>query len=189
MAKKRTKKFVSFPADVAWRRSNTSRLLHSAAWLFDLQILEIVNRKGFPDIRMAHLHLPRNLDLGGTRLTELAKRAEMSKQAMGELVDQCEAMRLIERRPDKEDRRAKIVAFTARGRRLIELVEKAVALAEREMLAQIGAMRMGNLLSGLMIYCDKGAVADAGRRGGQRRTDMSASAAAAFRENRRFKPI
>jgi DNA-binding MarR family transcriptional regulator len=155
MAKKRASKFVSFPAEVAWRRNNTSRLLYSAAWLFDMQILAIVNRNGFPDIRMAHLHLPRNLDVDGTRLTELAKRAEMSKQAMCEIVDQCEAMGLIERQPDEADRRAKVVVFTARGRRLIELVHKAVSLAERGMLAHIGAKQMENLRSGLMIYCDE----------------------------------
>lgn len=178
MAKKRTQKLVSFPAEVAWRRNNTSRLLYSAAWLFDMQILEIVNRNGFPDIRMAHLHLPRNLDLDGTRLTELAKRAEMSKQAMSELVDQCETMGLIERRPDEADRRAKIVAFTARGRRLIELVRNAVSLAERDMLAQIGAKRMENLISGLMVYCDKRVAANAPPRNGQKRTSISTRVAA-----------
>ena len=154
MAKKRDRAAVSFPADEAWRRSNTSRLLFSAAWLFDAQILAIVNRRGFPDIRMAHLHLPRNLELGGTRLTELARRAEMSKQAMAELVDQCEKMGLVERQPDKSDRRAKIVLFTPRGRRLIELVREAVTIAEQNLRHQIGKERMAHLLAGLALYCN-----------------------------------
>jgi hypothetical protein len=82
MSQSRPLTSFAFPADEAWRRRNMSRLLDSAAWLFDTRILGIVNRSGFPEIRMAHLHLPRNLDLKGSRLTELAHRAEMSKQAV-----------------------------------------------------------------------------------------------------------
>jgi DNA-binding MarR family transcriptional regulator len=144
---------VSFPGDIEWRRRNTSRLLHSAAWLFDQRILEIVNGDGFPDIRMAHLHLPRNLDLEGTRLTVLAKRAEMSKQAMAELVDDGERMRLVARRPDPADRRAKIVVFTPRGRRLIEVVRRAVTRAETEMRAKLGATCTEQLIDTLLRYC------------------------------------
>lgn len=185
MAKKAAKKLVSFPADTAWRRSNTSRLLYSAAWLFDRQILEIVNRSGFPEIRMAHLHIPRNLDLGGTRLTVLAERAEMSKQAMGELIDQCEKWGLIERRPDELDRRAKKVVFTVRGRRLINAVRKAVALAERDMLGQIGAKRMERLMSGLMAYCEANGRARPASRRGRSRTIVSADRVASGRESER----
>ena len=153
MAKARAAAAISFPGDIDWRRRNTSRLLYSAAWLFDRRILEIVNRSGFPDIRMAHLHLPRNLDLDGTRLTVLASRAEMSKQAMGELVDDGERMRLVARRPDPADRRAKIVVFTPRGRRLIAVVQGAVARAEDEMRTKLGARRAAQLIDSLTRYC------------------------------------
>lgn len=145
---------VSFPDDEDWRGRNTSRLLYTAAWLFDRRILDSVNRAGFPEIRMAHLHLPRNLDIDGTRLTVLARRAEMSKQAMGELVDQCEKLRLVERRPDTSDDRAKIVVFTARGRRLIEAVRAAVAQAERDMEKKLGAKKAAALIAALTRYCN-----------------------------------
>lgn len=103
---------------------------------------------------MAHLHVPRNLDLGGTRLTVLATRAEMSKQAMGEIVDQCAALGLVTRLPDKSDRRAKIVVFTPRGLRLIEVVRAALSSAESEMLAEIGAQRMRAMMIALTHYAD-----------------------------------
>lgn len=90
MAQKRSKSAVRFPADASWRRNNVGRLLHTANWLFDAHILAYINENGFPELRMAHLHVPRNLDFEGTRITELAIRAEMSKQSMSELVDQCE---------------------------------------------------------------------------------------------------
>jgi DNA-binding MarR family transcriptional regulator len=147
---------VSFPHDEDWRGRNTSRLLYSAAWRFDQRILAMVNRSGFPDIRMTHLNLPRNLDIEGTRLTVLANRAEMSKQAMGELVDQCEKMHLVERRPDAQDQRAKIVVFTPRGRRLIEAVRIAVTQAEREMEKKLGTKRATALIAALVLYCGDG---------------------------------
>lgn len=155
MTQKRSKSSVRFPADASWRRNNISRLLYTANWLFDARILEHVNENGFPGLRMAHLHVPRNLDLEGTRVTELAIRAEMSKQSMGELVDQCEKMGLVERAPHAEDGRSKLIRFTPEGRRLIEVVERALASAEREMLALVGRKRMEEIVFGLMAYCER----------------------------------
>ena len=132
-----------------------SRLLYTANWLFDARILEHVNENGFPGLRMAHLHVPRNLDFEGTRITELAIRAEMSKQSMGELVDQCEKMGLVERAPHEEDGRSKLIRFTPEGKRLIEVVERALAAAEREMVALVGHKRMEEIVFGLMAYCER----------------------------------
>jgi DNA-binding MarR family transcriptional regulator len=146
---------VRFPTEASWRRNNMSRLLYTANWLFDAHILDYVNENGFSGLRMAHLHVPRNLDLEGTRITELAIRAEMSKQAMSELVEQCEEMGLVERSRHKEDGRAKLIRFTAEGKRLIEVVERALAAAEREMLALVGKKRMEELVFGLMAYCER----------------------------------
>jgi DNA-binding MarR family transcriptional regulator len=131
-----------------------SRLLFTAAWLFDARMLDYIQQHGFPLLRMAHLHVPRNLDLEGTRLTELAMRAEMSKQSIGEIVDQCTAMGLVERIPDKSDRRAKIVAFTPRGLRLMAIVRAALSFTESEMLGEIGARRMREVMTALTIYAD-----------------------------------
>jgi DNA-binding MarR family transcriptional regulator len=51
----------------------------------------------------------------GTRLTDLAQRASMTKQAMGQIVDDLERLGYVERTPDPDDGRAKIVRFTAAG--------------------------------------------------------------------------
>ncbi len=149
---RQVKKQVAFPAETAWRSANMSRLLFSAAWLFDSRILDYVQRHGFPLLRMAHLHLPRNLDLEGTRLTDLAVRAEMSKQSIGEIIDQCVAMGLASRVPDESDRRAKIVKFTARGLRLLDVVRAALSFAENEMRAAIGAQGTGEVTAALTQY-------------------------------------
>ena len=55
----------------------------------------------------------------GSRLTELARGANMSPQAMGELVDELEELGYVVRRPDPRDRRAKLITLTHRGRERI----------------------------------------------------------------------
>src|SRR5262249_56257343 len=88
---------------------------------------------GHAETRMAHINLTRNLDLTGTRLTELARRASMSKQAMGELAEQCEALGLIARASDPSDGRARIITFTPFGLEWLEAFHAAVEAAQREM--------------------------------------------------------
>ena len=148
-----------FPAETLWRRANMSRLLFSAAWHFDSRILAFINANGFPELRMVHLHVPRNLDLHGTRATDLAMRAEMSKQAMAEIIDECEQMELVRRVPDPSDRRAKLIAFTATGLRLMKVVRAALAAAERDMAHHIGRKRMQELAAALDGYLDQERVA------------------------------
>jgi DNA-binding MarR family transcriptional regulator len=138
-----------------------SRLLFTAAWLFDKRILNYVNRHGFPDLRMVHLHLPRNIDLGGTRLTELAARAEISKQSMAEIVDACKAMGLVGRISDPEDGRAKLVALTPRGHKLMNVVRAAISSAERELRSQVGVEAARALTSTLIDYVGRGPPAKA----------------------------
>ncbi len=150
-------------AEMAWRRLNMSRLLVDSARQFELRILKVINDSGYADIRLAHLHVPRNLDFDGTRLTEMAARSGLTKQAMGELVDDFVEFGLVERRPDPEDGRAKIVTFTPEGRRFMRTVRKAVSIAEGEMLARIGRKTMDQVYSGLMAYSEG---ADSGARSG-----------------------
>jgi DNA-binding MarR family transcriptional regulator len=80
----------------------------------------------------------RHLALEGSRLTELAQSAGMSKQAMGDLVDQCEAWGLVTREPDPRDARARRVCFTATGLAWLKAFREAVAQAEAEFRAEVG---------------------------------------------------
>jgi len=71
---------------------------------------------GFGDIRMAHQAVMMNVGADGIRITDLADRAQMTKQSMGELVAHLEKGGYVTVEPDPNDRRAKIVSLTARGR-------------------------------------------------------------------------
>jgi DNA-binding MarR family transcriptional regulator len=156
MATKRpsTPPICASDADAAWRQLNMSRLLVNSARQFELRILRVITDSGYRQIRLAHLHVPRNLDFGGTRLTEMAARSGLTKQAMGELVDDCVEFGLVERRADPEDGRAKIVTFTPEGRRFMRTVRKAVSIAESDMLARIGRKSMDQVYGGLLSYSE-----------------------------------
>jgi DNA-binding MarR family transcriptional regulator len=76
----------------------------------------------------------------------------MSKQAMGELVDQCAVLKLVDRVVDPDDRRGRIVRFTPSGLKWLGAFRNAVDIAEKEMRAELGKATMDALLRGLKVY-------------------------------------
>jgi DNA-binding MarR family transcriptional regulator len=135
-----------------WRQRNIGRLLNVAIVQFESQVLTLLAADGFEGVRLAHVNVTRNLDIAGTRLTELAARAQMTKQSMGELVDQCVVMDLVRRKPDPQDGRAKILCFTEHGLDFLERFRIAVATTQREMGERLGQDRLQILLDLLWEY-------------------------------------
>ena len=141
----------------AWRRDNVGRAIFGATRVIERDILRVLAEEGFADIRMVHLNLYRNLELDGTRLTDLAMRANMTKQGMQELVDRAEKLGYVQRLPDPHDRRAKIVAFSKRGVKLLEALHKAVIYMERQMAERIGERAVRQVTRLLIRYNLQGA--------------------------------
>jgi DNA-binding MarR family transcriptional regulator len=100
--------------------------------------LALANLASRDQITAAHVHITRHLALEGSRLTDLAQAAGMSKQAMGDLVDQCAAWGLVQRQVDLQDARAKRVVFTADGLAWLQAFKDAVAQAEAEFKEAVG---------------------------------------------------
>src|ERR1044072_2642922 len=71
----------------------------------------------FADIRPTHGCVFRFVKGGGLRLTVLAEMAGMTKQSVGEIVDDLEVRGYVKRRPEPDDKRAKIICLTERGER------------------------------------------------------------------------
>ncbi len=136
----------------AWRTRNLGRLMFSATDVFVREKLRTVHAGGFGAITEVHMALVQNLDLHGTRLTTIAARASMTKQSMLELVDKAETLGFVERQADPYDRRAKLVAFTPTGLKMLELVREGVASAERRMAAVIGATSLATMKERLAAY-------------------------------------
>ena len=146
-----------------WRLTHLGRLLGEAVRRFDARVLHLMahdedvplalsNLAAREQVSAAHIHITRHLELGGTRLGELAQRAGMSKQAMGDLVDQCEAWGLVTREPDPRDARARIIQFTPTGLAWLKAFREAVAQAEREFRQEVGADVATVVAIGLEAY-------------------------------------
>ena len=91
------------------------------------ELVERLHAAGYTDITAAHHPVFYNLDLLGTRLTDLAARAGMTHQAMGESVSSLVALGYLERVPDPVDRRARLVVLTPKGRKAVRRARAEVA--------------------------------------------------------------
>ena len=140
---------VEFQAEPSWRVTHLGRLMGNALRRFDERVLRLMSRDVLVPLALsnlaardqvgaAHIHITRHLAVKGSRLTDLALSAGMSKQAMGELVTQCEAWGLVTRGADAYDKRAKNVMFTADGLLWLGAFERAVAQAEKEFRIAVG---------------------------------------------------
>ena len=81
----------------------------------------------------------------GSRLTDLASQAGITKQSAGFLVDQLERAGYVARVPDPADGRARLVRITERGERSVQISRGIVAVVEAEWTAHLGADRMTEL--------------------------------------------
>jgi DNA-binding MarR family transcriptional regulator len=100
---------------------------------------------GFDDIRPAHTVVFQHIEAGGSRLTDLAERAQITKQSMGYLVDYLEQRGYLERRPDPNDRRAALISLTDRGWEQVRAALRIIAAIEEEWTGKLGRLRMQQL--------------------------------------------
>jgi len=105
--------------------------------------------EGFDDLRPQHGAVLAWIEADGSRATELAQRSGQHKQVIGKLVDELEALGYVERHPDPDDRRAKLVVPTVRGRRQMARSDAIVADVERELADAVGAARYASFDAGL----------------------------------------
>lgn len=135
-----------------WRTDNPGRVLSNALRRFEERVLALMVEAGHSQTRRSHVNLTRHLDLEGTRITELARRAAMTNAAMSELIDQCETLGLVERVADPADRRARVVRFTPQGLQWLTAFGRAVGVAQSEMVAETGEQTLAALLMALGRY-------------------------------------
>lgn len=128
------------------RERHVGRLLVAAERRFNRDLIGALTARGFGDIRPAHGAVFANLDEGGTRPSELARRADMTKQAIGELIADLESKGYVERRRDPDDGRANLVVLTDRGRRVDEAADEAIAGIEADYVRRLGRARFDELL-------------------------------------------
>jgi DNA-binding MarR family transcriptional regulator len=96
---------------------------------------------GYADLRPAHGCVFGFLRGGGDRLTALAERSRLTKQAVGEAVADLERLGYVERVPDPSDRRAKIIRLTDKGTGAMAAAVEIFADIERRLAAEVGEER------------------------------------------------
>lgn len=131
------------------RQEHIGRLLLAASRRFDEELTARLHARGHRDIRPAHSAVFAHLDREGTRPSELARRAGMTKQSMGELIADLEVKGYVARRDDASDGRAKVVVLTEAGVRLDREAARAIGGVERAYRRRLGPERLEAVRSAL----------------------------------------
>jgi DNA-binding MarR family transcriptional regulator len=132
-------------------------MLGRAYSMLGFRIVDGVVGAGFPQ-KPAHSAVFAQIAPGGSRLTELARRANMSPQAMGELVDELEQLGYVVRRPDPSDRRAKLITLTRKGHACIAAGVATIEGIEEQLVDRLGERGHRQLRSLLAKLLDEGGV-------------------------------
>lgn len=130
-------------------RPNTVVLLREAYVALNDRALVRLAERGHGAIRPAHAAVFQYVDDSGTKVARLAERAQMTKQAMAELVDHLEHHGYVTRQPDPADRRAKLVIPTRKGRTVFDLMSELVPELEQDIDDLLGPRRASALRSDL----------------------------------------
>ena len=134
--------------------ANTTALLGLAYLALGHSIVDGVAAAGFPN-RPAHSSVMAHIDLeGGTRLTTIAARANITPQAVGELVDDLQRLGYVVREADPADRRAKRIVLTERGRACVAAAIEVVGSLEHELEGLLGRSRLEALHDALSRVID-----------------------------------
>jgi DNA-binding MarR family transcriptional regulator len=131
--------------------------------LKELAIAEVhrrLHQEGYSEIRPGHGCVFRFIDTQGSRLTDLAERSGYSKQAVGEVTGDLEALGYVERIPDPLDGRAKTIRLTEHGRDAQAAALRIFSEIERRWAEQLGEERIAQLRETveLLLAAERGAV-------------------------------
>jgi DNA-binding MarR family transcriptional regulator len=126
-------------------RRNLGLLLREPYRIGSEELHRRIAERGHPDVRAPHGNVLEYLDAGGTSVSELARRAAMTKQSMADLVTHLERHGYVERVPDPRDRRAKLVRATAKGDEVYAIAREVVAELEAEWGKRMGRAKMRQL--------------------------------------------
>nr|WP_300048822.1 MarR family transcriptional regulator [uncultured Nocardioides sp.] len=115
----------------------------------DERVRDAMRDAGY-DVTVAQARIAQRIADDGTRLTELAERAQVTKQTASLLVAALEREGLVERVPDPRDGRARLIRLSARGRQAAQRAMEVVIGVEREWAEHLGPELTDRLREGLV---------------------------------------
>lgn len=141
-------------ADASPEELNTGLLLFIPYRAMEDAVLTRLAEAGFGEMTLARARVFQRIDPGGNRLTDLAQRAQVTKQTAAALVNELERAGYVERVPDPRDARARLIRVAARGSAAVKLAAKVVAEVEAVWTHHLGRQRMSELQASLARLCE-----------------------------------
>jgi DNA-binding MarR family transcriptional regulator len=123
---------------------NVGLLLFIPYRFMESAVLDALRQLGH-DLPLNQARVFQRIDPGGSRLSRLAEASQLSKQTVGSIVDQLERAGYVERVPDPDDARARLVRVADKGREAIGLGAPVVAEIEARWRAHLGPDRYAEL--------------------------------------------
>ncbi len=130
---------------------NIGLLLYIPYRALEDRVFEAVTAAGFTDITMAQSRVFQRISQHGSRVTELADRAKVTKQTASALVQALEDAGYVERVPDPTDARASLVRVASRGAAATDAARAEIERIEAEWRRELGASRYDRLVRDLEV--------------------------------------
>jgi DNA-binding MarR family transcriptional regulator len=128
---------------------NVGLLLFIPYRALEARVFRALAEAGFDDFTPAQARVMQRIRPEGSRLTELAEAAQVTKQTAGFLVDQLERTGYVRRTPDPTDARARLIRIAERGAAAQLVAAAVIAEIEAEWRTHLGARRWAQLREGL----------------------------------------
>ena len=109
------------------------------------RILQAIRDAGYDDVTVAQARVFQRIAPGGSRLTDLAEQAQMTKQSVAGLIAELQRMRYVRRVPDPNDRRARLIQIDRRGCEAAKVAQATHDEIQAEWRAHIGVRRFDEL--------------------------------------------
>ncbi len=124
------------------QRQELGVLLFVANRALEQRAFDAVVAAGITDITLAQARVAARISPEGSRVTDLAEQARVTKQSAAFLVEQLEAAGYVERVPDPSDGRARLVRLTSRAQRVVQAADAEVERALAEWADHVGEGRL-----------------------------------------------
>lgn len=130
-------------------RQNLGLLCFYPHRAMEARLLAELVAAGYDDLTLAQARVAARIGPHGTRLTELAEQALVTKQTAGHLVDQLEKAGYVRRVPDPTDARARLVQIAERGHAVVAIARGVEAEVDAEWTAYLGEKATSQLRAAL----------------------------------------
>ena len=117
------------------------------------RVIRAMREAGF-DVTVAQARIAQRIAEDGSRLTDLAQQAQVTKQTASLLVTALERQGLVERVPDPADGRASLIRFTRKGQAASQQAREVVIGVEQEWNDHLGPELAGCLRVALVKLRD-----------------------------------